>query len=128
MKVALLLDDFPDKTTATGKTAHKIRSFNIAFVIKVCVGLPSRFYQTDREYHRLLFHTHLLIIFMQHRIRILLSFFCLFVFFQFFFLFSFMILLSSFSCCLILSFSFFFLSSPFFIIGCWLKCWPWMRK
>ena len=46
VKVALLLDDIPDKTTATGKTAHKIRSFNIAFVIKVCVG-PSiaAFYQ-----------------------------------------------------------------------------------
>ena len=33
----LLLDDIPDKTTATGKTAHKIRSFNIAFVIKVII-------------------------------------------------------------------------------------------
>ena len=38
MKVALLLDDIPDKTTATGKTAHKMSCFNIAFVIKVCVG------------------------------------------------------------------------------------------
>ena len=38
VKMALLLDDIPDKTTATGKTAHKIHSFNIAFVIKVCVG------------------------------------------------------------------------------------------
>ena len=34
----LLLDDIPDKTTATGKTAHKIHSFYIAFDIKVCVG------------------------------------------------------------------------------------------
>ena len=32
----LLLDDIPDKTTTTGKTAHKILSFNIVFVIKVC--------------------------------------------------------------------------------------------
>ena len=39
VKVALLLDDISDKTTATGKTAHyKICSFNIAFVIKECVG------------------------------------------------------------------------------------------
>ena len=34
----LLLDDIPDKTTATGNTAHKIRSFNTVFDIKVCVG------------------------------------------------------------------------------------------
>ena len=38
VKVALLLHSIPDKTTATEKTAHKIRSFNIAFVIKDCVG------------------------------------------------------------------------------------------
>ena len=38
VKVALLLDYIPDKTTATGKTANKLRSVNIAFVIKVCVG------------------------------------------------------------------------------------------
>ena len=38
MKVALFLDNISDKTTATGKTAHKIRSFNIPFVVKVCVG------------------------------------------------------------------------------------------
>ena len=61
-------------------------------------------------------YTHLRIIFMQHRIRILLRFFCFF--FQFFFLLIFMILLSSFCCCLIPSFSsFFFLSSSFFIIS-----------
>ena len=34
----LLLDDILDKTTAIGKTAHKICSFNIAFDIKVCVS------------------------------------------------------------------------------------------
>ena len=71
------------------------------------------------EYHRLLFHTHLLIILMQHRIRILLSFSCLFFFFQFLFLFIFMILLSSFFLLLLLNFVFlffFFLSSSLFII------------
>ena len=69
------------------------------------------------EYHRLLFHTHL-IIFMRHRIRILMSFFCLFFFFKFSFLFIFMILVSSFFCRLILSFSsFFFLSFSFSIIS-----------
>ena len=34
----LLLDESPDKTTATGKTGHKIHSLNTAVVIKVCVG------------------------------------------------------------------------------------------
>ena len=65
---------------------------------------------------------------MQHRIRILLSFFCFF--FQFFFLPIFMILLSCFCCCLILSFSSFFLSILLLLHhfqGCWLKCWPWTR-
>ena len=40
----LLLDDIPDKTTTTGKTAHKILSFNIVFVIKVgiCMCLYDR--------------------------------------------------------------------------------------
>ncbi|KAK3579485.1 hypothetical protein CHS0354_028302 [Potamilus streckersoni] len=30
----MLLDDIPDKQTPTGKTAHKILSFNVAFVVK----------------------------------------------------------------------------------------------
>ena len=38
MLVSLLLDVIPDKTTATGKTDHKIHSLNIVFDIKVCVG------------------------------------------------------------------------------------------
>ena len=49
MKVALLLHVIPDKSAATGKSAHKIRSFNIAFVIKVCVGPSSIFCQTDHH-------------------------------------------------------------------------------
>ena len=72
------------------------------------------------ENHRIIFHTHLLIIFMQHRIRILMSFFCLFFFFQFFFFFIFMILLSSFFFLLLLNsvfLFFFFLSSSFFTIS-----------
>ena len=72
------------------------------------------------EYQRLLFHTYLCIIFMQHRIRILLSFFCFFFFFQFFFLLILMILLSSFFFLLLLNsvfLFFFFLSSSFFIIS-----------
>ena len=73
------------------------------------------------EYHRLLFHIHLLIIFFsKHRIWILFSLFCFFCLFFFFLCLFFLPLLFSFFFLLFFKFVFlffFFFSSSFFIIS-----------